>query len=207
MKQVIDRRSRPAWHSPHAEIRTDAYVLLAALLNDTPSGDLIDIIQNLRWNEDLPEKTREALTGIHQACGTCPIDSIAREFHLLFVGLGSGEMIPYGSWYREKMIQSAPLAALRSDLARLGIVKQTDSFESEDHAGALCEIMALLSNPKNGIPDNEQAAFFENHIASWMPRFFKDLQAAENAEFYQSVGKFGHCFLEGEGEYLQHAED
>ncbi|MCL7488532.1 MAG: molecular chaperone TorD family protein [Desulfobulbaceae bacterium] len=203
MTQLIDSQSRPAWHEPHADIRTDAYVLLAALLNDTPSGDLIDIIQHLRWSANLPERTQEALARINRACSTCPVDSIAEEFHRLFVGLGSGEMIPYGSWYREKMIQSAPLAALRSDLGRLGIVRKSDTFESEDHAAALCEIMALLSNPENEIPESEQAAFFESHIASWMPEFFKELQAVKNAEFYRTVGEFGSCFLEGESEYLQ----
>ena len=54
-------------------------------------------------------------------------------------------MVPYASWYRERMIQSSPLASLRGDLMRLGIVRQPDSYESEDHAGAICEAMALLT--------------------------------------------------------------
>lgn len=203
MKQVIDCQNAKPWYEPHAGIRTDAYVLLAALLNGMPTGKLLDIVQNLCWNEDLPEKMQDALAAINQACSTSSVDTIADEFQRLFVGLGTGEMIPYASWYREKMIQSAPLAAIRSDLERLGIVRKTDTFESEDHAGTLCEIMALLSNRENEIPDSEQAAFFELHIAPWMPKFFQDLQAVKNAEFYPAVGNLGRCFLEGENEYLQ----
>jgi TorA maturation chaperone TorD len=165
MKQTADFPDRQAWYTPHADIRTDAYVLLATLLNVPPTQELLDIIQDLRWNDDLPETMQEALAAINRASSTCPLESIVGEFQRLFVGLGSGEMIPYGSWYKEKMIQSAPLAAIRADLIRLGIVRKSETFESEDHAGALCEIMALLSNPENQIPENEipefeQAAFF-----------------------------------------------
>jgi TorA maturation chaperone TorD len=120
------------------------------------------------------------------------------------VGLGQGELLPYGSWYLEKMIQSTPLAAIRSDLIRLGIVRQIDSFEPEDHAGALCEIMALLSYPGNEIPDYEQAAFFNQHLSSWVPQFFNDLQNVKKSKFYRAVGEFGCCFIEGEIEYLQY---
>ena len=206
MKQASDCQNREAWYEPHADIRTDAYVLIAVLLNETPTGELLDIVQNLRWNEDLPGKMQDALAAINQACTTCSVDSIAEEFQRLFVGLGSGELIPYGSWYREKMIQSGPLAAIRSDLVRLGIVRKPNTFESEDHAGTLCEIMAILSNRENEIPGSEQAAFFELHIDPWIPKFFQDLQTTTNAEFYRAVGAFGSCFLEEENKYLQNIE-
>lgn len=206
MKGTAQNIHRPAWHEPHARIRTDAYVLLAALLMAAPSENLIEIIRNLRWDDDVQENLRLALCSINRASSACPRESITAEFRRLFVGLGSGEMVPYGSWYREKKIQSKPLAAIRTDIGRLGIVRKSGACESEDHAGALCEIMALLSDPENGIPDTEQAAFFENHIIPWMLDFFKDLQLVENTQFYRTVGDFGHCFLDGEREYLRFAE-
>lgn len=112
-------------------------------------------------------------------------------------------MIPYASWYREKKIQSIPLVSLRSDLPRLGIVRQADSHEFEDHAGALCETMALISQKPNGTSYETQASFFQQHIASWMGSFFKDLQSAKSAGFYRAVGLFGLCFLESESQYLK----
>lgn len=198
--------SRPAWHGPHERIRTDAYTLLSTLLISSPSEELIEIIRNLSWENDIPEELRQALAAINQASISCPPESIAEEFQRLFVGLGSGEIVPYGSWYREKMIQSKPLAAIRTDLGRLGIVRKSEAFESEDHAGALCEIMALLSNPENQIPENEQTEFFKNHVAPWMSDFFNDLKMAENALFYNAVGELGRCFLDGEKEFLQFAD-
>jgi len=201
--QSRDVQSRPAWYKPHSHIRTDSYVLLAALLNDTPSEIVMELVQNLCWDEDLPESMNEALAALSRAGRTCPVDTIAEEYYRLFVGLGSGELLPYGSWYREKTIQSAPLAAIRSDLARLEIVRQADCFEPEDHAGVLCEIMALLSFPANEMPEHEQAAFFDRHLGPWLPQFFKDLQAVEKSEFYRTVGAFGCCFMAGEIDYLR----
>jgi TorA maturation chaperone TorD len=204
MKPSSAPRNRPAWFSPHAAIRTDSYVLLAALLIDTPSEKVIGLVRNLRWEKDLPASMDTALTALNHAGGACPASIIAEEFDRLFVGLGRGELLAYGSWYREKMIQSAPLAAIRADLARLGIVRQAGCLEPEDHAGALCETMALLSVPETNIADSEQAGFFDRHLAPWLPRFFHELQGVEKSRFYRTVGTFGCCFMEAEGEYLRH---
>jgi TorA maturation chaperone TorD len=203
MKQATDIQNQPAWLAPYANIRLDSYVLLAAFLNRPPTEDLLNLVRNLRWDEDIPETLYRALNAVNQAGNHCPAAAIAEEFYRLFVGLGSGEMVPYGSWYREKMIQSAPLASIRSDLMRLGIVKRAESFESEDHAGALCEVMALLIQAEDESSPLEQLHFFDNHIGTWMMDFFRDLESVKYAEFYRTVGAFGCCFLEAEREYLQ----
>ena len=200
------RQNMPPWFGPHSSMRTDAYVLLAALLRDAPSPEAIDLLRNLSWDEDLPLRLQMALSELCRAGAEYPMQSICEEYQRIFMGLGSGELVPYASWYVEKMIQSTPLAEIRGDLLRLAIVRQTDCFESEDHVGVLCEIMALLSAPQNEIPLSEQAAFFNNHLATWMPLFFKDLQGLKNIRFYRTVAEFGRGFLEAETEFLQNAE-
>jgi len=202
MNGSTDNLNQPDWYAPYANMRTDGYVLLAALLNGPPARKFISLIRNIQWDEDIPEPVQQQLASLKQACSTCTEEEIAAEFHRLFVGLGRGELVPYASWYREKTIQSAPLAAIRNDLSQLGIVRQADTHESEDHAGALCEIMALVSQEENDIPHNDQANFFNNHIGPWMPDFFRDVQAARNVVFYRAVGALGSCFLQAEDEYL-----
>ena len=197
----------PAWFASHADIRTDGYALLAALLRQPSSENLIPILQSLRWDGALPEKMGRALEALHQAAQNCPPGVLEKEYHNLFIGLGSGELIPYASWYRNNTLASLALASLRADLARLGIVTQADSHESEDQAGAVCEIMALLSHMGNSISDKAQADFFRQHVASWMITFFEDLQSAKAADFYRTVGSFGRCFLECEHEYLKYWTD
>jgi TorA maturation chaperone TorD len=192
----------PLWFDPYASVRTDLYVLLAALLGRTPSEELQKVLQSIDWNEAIPDSLGQALQALSQAGHHYPLAALGEEYDKLFVGLGCGEMVPYASWYKEKRIQSKPLVSVRSDLIRLGIVRQTESHESEDHAAALCEVMALISQKSIEVPLARQADFFREHIAWWMPNFFQDLQSAKSAGFYKQVGLFGSCFLESEAEFF-----
>ncbi len=203
MEPVKKSPRAPARSASHATIRTDGYVMLASLLRQPPSDELLRIVRNLVWEKALPENLDAALKALRQAGRDIPLAAMEEEFNRLFVGLGSGEMIPSASWYRERKIQSLPLASLRADLMQLGIVRQTDCHEPEDTAGALCEIMALISRKTKALPPAQQAKFFKTHIASWMPAFFRDLQSSTSSEFYRAVGSFGICFLESEAEYLK----
>jgi TorA maturation chaperone TorD len=202
MEPVTKNRGAPAGFAPYADIRTDGYVLLSSLLERPPSEDLRTILQDLQWDEAVPEQLDHALAALRRAGHDYPLAAMKEEFDRLFVGLGCGEMIPYASWYREKMTQSMPLVSLRTDLVRLGIVRQSDSHDTEDHAAALCEVMAILSQVSNGGSYRSQADFFQHHLASWMGSFFQDLQSAKSAAFYRTVGLFGSSFLEVECRYL-----
>jgi len=190
------------WLDPYAALRPDGYVLLASLLREPPSGSIIEILQKLQWETGIPEKLEYALAALRQASLNCRPADVQKEYDRLFVGLGSGEVVPYASWYKDKRIQSSPLAAIRSDLMKSGIVRQTSHHDSEDHAGALCEIMTILSQRHNSVGYGDQAAFFRRHIASWMPKLFEDIQQSKSSDFYRHVGHFGRLFLETESEFL-----
>jgi TorA maturation chaperone TorD len=200
--QLKNGTAREGWFAPYAAIRTDGYAMLASLLGQAPSEKTIRVLQKLHWDDAIPGKIDRALRQIRQAACESPRAGIVAEFNRLFVALGCGEMVPYASWYRERKIQSSPLASLRTDLMGLGIIHRPDSCESEDHAAALCEAMALLSREEGGFSPAAQADFFKKHIASWMMRFFQDLLLANHAEFYRIVASFGSCFLESESQYL-----
>lgn len=205
MESVKKNPDTPVWFAPYANIRAESYLLLASLLGRQPSERIKDLLQNLQWPDAIPEKLDYALRELHQAGCDYPQAVMEDEFNRLFVGLGNDAMVPYASWYRERKIQSKPLAFLRSDLIRLGIVKQEGSHEPEDHACVLCEVMSIISGESGGAAYATQARFFQQHIAPWMKKFFRDLQSAKNAEFYRAVGSFGIHFLELESEYLKYA--
>ncbi len=202
---AIDHRNAPAWLSPYGKIRAESWLLLASLLWQQPSEWTRELLQKLTWDEAIPEKLDFALRDLSRAGRDFTAADMEVEFSGLFVAPGRSMLMPYASWYREKKIQARTLAVLRSDLIRLGIAKQEGYPEPEDHAGALCEIMSLLSQTPGGVPYDEQAHFFQRHIAPWMKNFFRDLQAAKNAEFYRAVGSFGARLLEAESEYLKYA--
>jgi TorA maturation chaperone TorD len=204
MEQDLKQSNKhlPGWFTAHAASRTELYTILAALLERSPTEEFLELLRNLQVDEALPEKTVDAIGALRQAARDQSPDALEEEFNRLFIGFGRGEMVPYGSWYLEKRIQSMPLAFLRSDLIEMGIVRQADCHEPEDHAGILCEIMAIISRKQEGIAPAEEERFFRRHVAPWMMTFFKDLLKANNADFYGPVGLLGSSFLATENEYL-----
>ncbi len=123
------------------------------------------------------------------------------EYHRLFIGLGRGELVPYGSWYQTGFLMETPLAVLRRDLVALGFERQPGVREPEDHVAALCEVMyALAMEP--GMDLERQRDFFQAHIESWIERFCADLESAESAVFYRAVARLGMAFFDLERRYL-----
>jgi len=204
MESLEKKNVVPPSTDPYACIRTDVYVILAALLVGPPSEDHLNVLRQMEWDGDVSDRLHEALGALRDASREYRPAVVTEEYNRIFVGLGCGEVIPYASWYRERAIQSMPLASLRSDLFRLDIVRCAENHDSEDHAGALCEIMAIISRKQNNVPYETQAGFFDRHVAAWMMAFFKDLESAKSAGFYQVVGSLGCCFLESEKEYLKY---
>lgn len=192
----------PSWLYPFAVVRADGYLILASLLRNVPDRMIVDILQNMQWEDALPEKLGNAIAALRQACTDRHLATVQNEYNRLFVGLGCGEVVPYESWYKEKKIQSTALAILRADMMKIGITRQADCHDSEDHAGALCEIMAIVAQKQSGIGYAEQAIFFNRHITPWMTDCFKDIEEARSADFYRFVGLFGLSFLEAENEFL-----
>ena len=201
---AVDHHHAPAWLAPYGKIRAESYLLLASLLGQ-PSESTGELLRNLTWDDAIPDRLDRALRDLCRAGRDFTPAAMEVEFSRLFIAPGRSTMMPYASWYRERKIQARTLAVLRSDLIRLGIAKREGYPEPEDHAGALCEIMSLLSQTPGGVPYDEQARFFRRHISPWMRNFFRDLQAAKNAEFYRAVGLFGARLLEAESEYLKYA--
>jgi TorA maturation chaperone TorD len=91
-----------------------------------------------------------------------------------------------------------PLARLRETLQPLGVEKAPERIEPEDHAGFLCEVMAGLIGGEIPAPVGTDRMFFGEHLASWIKRFFVDLETAKSADFYRSVGILGRTFIDVE---------
>jgi TorA maturation chaperone TorD len=202
MESILKIPEPIPWRDLFAPLRAESYLLLAALLIKPPSAELMGTLSDLHW-EGLPPSPDRDLYTLCQIARICSPADVAEEYHTLFVGLGRGEIMPYASWYKDNRFHSRPLVFLRSDLMNLGLTRQTDCFEPEDHAGALCEIMALITHEICRAEYAAQAGFFQNHLNPWLPAFFKDLQSAKSARFYRQVGCFGSSFIEFESQFLK----
>jgi TorA maturation chaperone TorD len=172
--------------------RAQEYALLAVLLTRAPDVALLKRIARLRGDETPLGVAHAALA---QAAAEASGEAIGREFFDLFIGVGRGEMLPYGSYYLTGFLNERPLARLRDDLNALGIERAERQTEPEDHAGMLCEIMAGLVGGQFRAPLDRQRQIFEKHLAPWIGRFFADLEAAAAADFYRRIGVVGRLFI------------
>ena len=138
--------------------------------------------------------------GLAQSAERAVHGDVSNEFFALFIGLGRGEVLPYGSYYQTGFLHERPLARIREDLAALGIARADGIHESEDHAGILCEIMAGMIEGRFGGDAKAQAAFFNRHLKPFMAKFFADVETSKSGSFYPSVGRLGRNFMEIEAE-------
>jgi TorA maturation chaperone TorD len=183
-------------------LRAHVYSLLATLLSGPPSTDLLRLLGRIEDAQESDTEMAQAWRMIKEAGGQANAALLDDEYQQLFIGLGRGELVPYGSWYQTGSVMDQPLARLRSDLAVLGIQRRSDVRETEDHAAALCETMAIICSHPAEIALETQEAFFSDHLEGWMDRFFKDMQHASAARFYRAVGRLGEAFLTLEKTYL-----
>jgi TorA maturation chaperone TorD len=173
--------------------RAGEYALLARLLARAPDAVFLARIAKLRGDAT---PLGDAHAALAQAAAGASADTIAREFFDLFIGVGRGELLPYGSYYLTGFLNERPLARLREDLHALGIERVEGQCEPEDHAAILCEVMAGLVGGQLPAPVERQRPIFEKHLAPWIGRFFADLAVADAADFYRHVGTVGRLFIE-----------
>jgi TorA maturation chaperone TorD len=179
------------------QARAAEYGLLAALLSHSPDANMI--AQLARLNGDATELgTAHAVLG--SAAASINPEQIEREYFDLFVGLGRGELFPYASYYLTGYLHGRPLARLRETLKQIGLESNEGQSEPEDHIAILFEVMVGLAGGRIIAPDGTDRTIFENHLKPWAGRFFSDLEHAESATFYKSVGSLGRIFMEIETE-------
>jgi TorA maturation chaperone TorD len=188
-----------------ASLRSGTYSLLANLLASPPDQGMLDLVTGI--DRSSPESSETMLGAAWQMLAAAgeraTVSAVDDEYHALFIGLGRGELVPFGSWYVTGFLMEQPLARLRSDLARLGFERREGVSEPEDHVAGLCDVMAILNTEGEVAAYELQREFFERHMLPWMPRFFRDLQEAKTASFYRAVGQLGEQFLEVEKEFLR----
>lgn len=188
-------------------MRANFYGLLARVLARPMDDETLEAMRALAGHED-DTPLGEAIAAFGKLCLRTPRVKAEEEFTELFYGVGAGgEISPYASLYLTGLVYDKPLAALRGDMARLGIAPADDNSEPEDHIASLCEMMqGLLSGDLGGNAGTLEAkAFFDKHLAPWAGKMFADLEGAQAAALYMPVGTIGRLFMEIEREAYEMA--
>lgn len=182
-KPVIDETDR---------MRAGFYRLLARLFRQPADAEMLALIAGLEGDDSEMGRAISALVAVDATP-----ESVATEYDELFIGLGRGLLVPYASYYLTGFLNDKPLARLRTDMEQLGLARAEGVVEPEDHVAALMEMMAGLIDGGFGAPRplDVQQAFFDQHVASWTPHFFADLEALPQARFHGPVGRIGRLFM------------
>ena len=178
--------------------RAEVYGLLASLFYAAPSADLYEQLRvavteapargaflEASWSELVAATRRLTLAKINE------------EHVALFGGVGKPEIFVYGSWFIAGSLNEKPLAALRRDLAALGLARPQTVLETEDHIASLCEVMRYLIAGDDVAVSNlaAQQRFFDAHLRGWVERLFDTITAHPRADFYRAVAGFGRDFF------------
>ena len=178
-------------------LRSQEYDLLAALLGRAPGEETLAALGRLGGDESAFGAAHRALAAAARATDG---RRVSHEFFDLFIGVGRGELLPYASYYLTGFLNERPLAAVRGDLAAMGLERGGDLSEPEDHLAILLDTMAGLAGGRFPAEPGTERRFFERHLQPWAERFFADLERARSAEFYKAVGALGRLFMEVEAE-------
>ncbi|MGR5380836.1 TorD/DmsD family molecular chaperone [Vibrio harveyi] len=171
-------------------LRTEIYLVLSALFRSAPSEEMIEFLTSLEV-EPLESAMQKAWIALQLAAKDSNREALEDEYQDLFIGIGRGEVMPFGSWHMTGAMMEKPLAEIRHDLELLGFERDENVKEPEDHIAALCEVMSMLT----GEEEDLQQAVFNKHIAPWFNSFTQQLENAESANFYKPAAQLCEAFL------------
>ncbi|MFV8405276.1 TorD/DmsD family molecular chaperone [Vibrio harveyi] len=170
-------------------LRTEIYLVLSALFRSAPSEEMIEFLTSLEV-EPSESAMQKAWIALQLAAKDSNREALEDEYQDLFIGIGRGEVMPFGSWHMTGAMMEKPLAEIRHDLELLGFERDENVKEPEDHIAALCEVMSMLTGE-----EDLQQAVFNKHIAPWFNSFTQQLENAESANFYKPAAQLCEAFL------------
>jgi TorA maturation chaperone TorD len=127
-------------------------------------------------------------------------EAAAAEHEALFLGVGKPEIFAYGSYYLTGFLNEKPLAALRTDLAALGLARDPATLETEDHIAYGFEVMRFLIAGDDAAVCNLEAqrVFFRSHLQPWVEKLCETVAAHPRAEVWRALARFTGAYMQVE---------
>ena len=178
--------------------RSELYGLLALLYYAPPTTELIAQLRVAVTDAPAAgaflEEPWRALVGVARLMTE---QAIQREYAALFGGIGKPEVYLYGSHFLSGFLNEKPLARLRTELGQLGLARDENMSETEDHFAYLCEVMRYLIAGEDVSVANltRQREFFSAHLQPWVDKMCDELQKHPKAHFYAALGALTRAFM------------
>src|SRR5450830_1446275 len=178
--------------------RAEVYGLLAALYYAAPSAELHENMRIAVTEAPAAGALLESSWGeLVAAARAQSLADIVQEYDALFGGVGKPELYLFGSHYLSGFLNEKPLAALRTDIAALGLARDEAMPETEDHVAYLCEVMRYLIAGDDVEVANltRQREFFARHVQPWLPMMCDAVMQHPKARFYRALAVFTQAFI------------
>jgi len=183
--------------------RAEVYGLLAALYYAPPTPEFmaqlrVAVTEAPAAGGFLEEPWRDLVA----AARAVDDQAVANEYDALFGGVGKPEVYLFGSHYLSGFLNEKPLAALRNDLAELGLARDEAMPETEDHVAYVSEVMRyLIAGDEVEVANlTQQQKFFTTHLLPWVPKMCDAIAAHPKARFYGALAGFTRAFISVEAQ-------
>ena len=181
--------------------RAELYGLLARLWLEPPDeallGEFRVAVTEAPQAGGFLQEPWQQLVGAMRAT---TLEEAGREHDALFHGVGKPEVFVYGSFYLSGFLNEKPLAALRTDLAALGLGRDRDRLETEDHVSFVLEVMRYLIAGEDAAVCNleQQRRFFRAHVQTWLEALCDAVEAHPRAHTWRAVAAMTRAFVQME---------
>lgn len=183
--------------------RADVYGLLARLFYAPADAELLLKLRMAQTEAPAAGGILEdAWTHLVQTARALDDQLLRDEYDTLFGGMGKPEVYLFGSHYLTGFLNEKPLVKLRDDLAELGLGRDEQMPETEDHVAYLFEVMRYLIAGDDASVANlaNQRRFFQDHIQPWVSDMCDAISAHPRARFYGAVSEFTRSFTSVESQ-------
>ena len=183
--------------------RAEIYGVLAALFYAAPTPALLESLRLAVTEAPAAGALLEASwTELVATARAMSVQEVGDEYDALFGGVGKPEIYLFGSHYLSGFLNEKPLAALRTELAELGLTRGDAMAETEDHYAYLCEVMRYLIAGDDVAVANltRQREFFTRHLQPWAQQMCETVSAHPKARFYKSLAGFTQAFTDVEAQ-------
>jgi TorA maturation chaperone TorD len=178
--------------------RAELYGLLAGLWLAPPDAALLQQFRVAVTEAPQRGGHLEAPWGdLVAALRNTTLEAAAAEHAALFHGVGRPEVMAYASFYLSGFLNEKPLAVLRNDLAALGLTRDANGLETEDHIAFVLEVMRwLIAGDDLAVCNLEQQRrFFRSHLQPWVAQLCDAVAAQPRAVVWSKVAAMTQAFV------------
>ncbi len=177
---------------PEEQVRANFYALLSRLFYAPPDAGLLAALGQADQLEADDKIIAERWEALARAAAGADASAVREEYETAFVGTGRAPVTLYTSAYSARSTNEMPLAALRGELASLGLARRNEAAEPEDHIAALCDTMRHLV-AEGELSDQQR--FFGRWIQPIVEPLCNAIEISEHTVFYKQVARMAKAFF------------